>query len=189
MASDDLARLVELAAAGVPYAWEDLVHEFSGMVRAVARSHRLSDADVGDVAQATWLRLFEHLDGITEPTRLGGWLATTARRESLRVLRAAQRHTLVSEPPPEEETDDASADAALIEAERDVVLWRCFTRLRDRDQQLLHLLLAEPRLAYEEIAAALEMPIGSIGPRRARALERLRRELDDEDAVELVLAG
>jgi RNA polymerase sigma factor (sigma-70 family) len=189
MSGEEVTRRVALAAAGDPCAWEDLVHEFSGMVRAVARSHRLSDADVGDVAQATWLRLFEHLDRITEPARVGAWLATTARRESLRLLRGARCLTLVGQDLPEEEASESSADDALIAAERDVVLWRCFTRLRGRDQTLLHLVLAEPRLGYEEIAAALEMPIGSIGPTRARALERLRRELDREDALELVLAG
>jgi RNA polymerase sigma factor (sigma-70 family) len=189
ISGEEVTGLVERAASGDPCAWEELVHEFSGMVRAVARSHRLSDADVGDVAQVTWLRLFEHLDRITEPARVGAWLATTARRESLRLLRGAQRHALVGEDLPERELSESSADEALIAAERDVVLWRCFTRLRERDQTLLHLVLAEPRLGYEEIAAALAMPIGSIGPTRARALERLHRELDREDALELVLAS
>ena len=189
MAGEEVAGLVELAAVGDAHAWEALVHEFSGMVRAVARSHRLCDADVGDVAQVTWLRLFEHLDRITEPARVGAWLATTARRESLRLLRGARRHGLVGEDLPDPVLSESSADEAVIAAERDVVLWRCFTRLRDRDQTLLHLVFAEPRVGYEEIAAALEMPVGSIGPTRARALERLRRELDREDALELVLAS
>ncbi|MEO6858397.1 MAG: sigma-70 family RNA polymerase sigma factor [Solirubrobacteraceae bacterium] len=186
-ASEEVGRLVRLAATGDPDAWAELVGEFSGLVRAIARAHRLSDADIGDVVQATWLRLFEHLDRITEPGRVGAWLTTTARRECLSILRGAQRHTLLGDDMPEGESTDASADDALIAAERDKVLWRCFTRLCGRDQALLQLVLAEPKLGYDEIAAALDMPIGSIGPTRARALERLRRELDSAGALALVL--
>lgn len=184
----EVSRLVGLAACGDGDAWAELIREFSGLVRAIARTHRLSDADISDVAQATWLRLFEHLDRIAEPARLGAWLATTARRECLRTLRGAQRHTPLGEDLPEGEATDPPAGDALIEAERDEALWRCFMRLSGRDQALLQLVLAEPRLGYDEIAAALEMPIGSIGPTRARALERLRRELERDGALALVIA-
>lgn len=188
LAGEEVGRLVGLAACGDGDAWADLVREFSGLVRAIARTHRLSEADIGDVTQATWLRLFEHLDRITEPSRLGAWLATTARRECLSILRGGQRHTLLGDDIPEREAMDMPAADVLVEAERDEALWQCFMRLPGRDQALLQLVLAEPRLSYEEIAAALEMPIGSIGPTRARALERLRRELERAGALALVMA-
>jgi DNA-directed RNA polymerase specialized sigma24 family protein len=60
--------------------------------------------------------------------------------------------------------------------ERDVVLWRALEAISDRCQQLLRVLMADPAPSYEEVGAALEMPIGSIGPTRARCLDRLRRE-------------
>ena len=72
-------------------------------------------------------------------------------------------------------------------AERDDALWRGFTRLPGRDQTLLRLLMADPRPSYQVISAVLAMPIGSIGPTRARALERLRRELDADGTLELLL--
>ena len=59
-------------------AWYGLVDEFNRMIWAVARAHRLSDADAGDVVQVTWLRLLESLDRLHNPARVGGWLATTA---------------------------------------------------------------------------------------------------------------
>lgn len=188
LAPEDVAALVGDAAAGDQRAWDALVSEFSGLVWAVARAHRLSEADAADVSQATWVRLFEHLDRITDPTRVGAWLATTTRRECLRVLRGAQRQVLFGDELPYREPSEASAEAALITAERDVALRRCFGRLKDSDQALLRLLMAEPRPAYEEISAALDMPIGSIGPTRARALERLRKELDREGALALLAA-
>ena len=178
--SATVARLVRAAASGDHGAWEALVDEFGGLVWAVARAHRLSAADAADVAGATWLRLVEHLGDLGEAERVGSWLATTARRECLRVLRHGQRQTPAGEdvdPQPSEPTDIA---AELMTAERDVALWRAFGRLPERDRALLRLLVADPAPSYDEISAALEMPIGSIGPTRARSLGRLRRELARE---------
>jgi RNA polymerase sigma factor (sigma-70 family) len=181
--SATVARLVHAAANGDHGAWEALVDEFGGLVWAVARAHRLSAADAADVAGATWLRLVEHLGNLREADRVGAWLATTARRECLRVLRHGQRQMPAGDdvdPQPPEPTDIA---AELMTAERDVALWRAFGRLPERDRALLRLLVADPAPSYEEISAALEMPIGSIGPTRARSLERLRRELAREGLV------
>ena len=184
---DEIARLVRSAARGDHAAWDALVDEFGAMVWAVARAHRLSDADAADVAQSTWLRLLERLHQINEPSRVGGWLATTARRECLRTLRLAQRQVLCGEEHLEREAPDAAPDEAVVLAERDQALWRCFERLRPSDQALWRLLIADPRPAYEEISAALDIPIGSIGPTRARALERLRRELEREGELSLMI--
>ena len=180
-----VARLVRAAARDDRAAWNLLVEEFGGMVWAIARAHRLSDADAADVSQSTWLILLEHLDSIHEPERVGAWLATTARRECLRVLRAARRCVLSGDELVEAAANDPELEA-LLAAERDRVLWRCFVRLRPSDQALLRLLVAGPRPAYEEISAALDMPIGSIGPTRARALERLQKELEREGQLFLM---
>lgn len=175
----EITGLLRSAGRGDHGAWDALVHEFGGMVWAIARAHRLSDADAADVAQCTWLRLLEHLDSIKEPERVGAWLATTTRRECLRVLRVSHRHVLSGEELFEHECPNTALEDILV-VEQAESLWRCFARLRPSDQALLRLLVAGPRPAYEEIAAALDMPIGSIGPTRARALERLRRELERE---------
>lgn len=171
------ARTVAAAARGNQMAWNEIVEQYSGMLWAVARAHRLSTGDAADVVQTSWLRLVEHLPEIRNPGGIGAWLATTARRESLRTLRRAA----CSEP---SDQLDALTDSRLVEVdgrllrdERDAALWRAFEQLPARDQALLRLLTAEPASSYEEISAALKMPIGSIGPTRARAFERLRREL------------
>ena len=173
-----VAQLVRAAAEGDRRAWEGLVQEFSGLVWAVARAHRLSESDVADVSQTTWLRLVEHLGRIEDPARLGAWIATTTRRECFRVLRARARQISVEDEPLEREPDDTNVDAQVLLAERDAALWRAFARLPARDQALLRMLVADPTPSYQEISAALGMPIGSIGPTRARCLERLRREAE-----------
>ena len=176
-APGDVCGLVRAAAAGDETAWNRLVEAYSGLVWAIARSHRLNDADAANTAQSTWLRLLEHLSDLNDPDRVGAWLATTARRECLRVLRAGNRQLPYGDDLPEPVDPGPGVDAELLAGERDAALWAAFGRLRPSDRALLRLLMADPQPSYEEISAALDMPVGSIGPTRARALERLRAEL------------
>jgi RNA polymerase sigma factor (sigma-70 family) len=185
---DDVARSVARAAAGDRTGWDALVGEFGGLIRAIARAHGLRDGRAGDVAQASWLKLLEHLDDVREPGRVGAWLATTARRECLRVLREGTRHRPLEVEALEDKSPDVPGEELLV-AERDRGLWNAFTRLRPSDQALLDMLLvADPRPSYEEISASLDLPIGSIGPTRARALERLRRQLENDGTLTLMTA-
>jgi RNA polymerase sigma factor (sigma-70 family) len=172
----DPPQLVSRARQGDAEAWSALVSRYSGLVWSVTRAHRLGDADAADAFQATWVKLVEHLDALHEPAAVGGWLATTARRECLRVLRHTAR-TTCSDTLPDVADVGPELDARLLISEREAELWKAFSRLRQGDQALLRMLAAEPAPSYQEISAALKMPVGSIGPTRARALERLRREL------------
>ena len=179
-----ITQLVRAAAAGDQAAWNEIVARYEGLVWATARAHRLSHADAGDVAQTTWLRLVEHLDRIREPEGLGGWLATTARRECLRHLRLHGRES------PSDNVDlfEAPADdlpgLALLTEERDQALWRAFARLGERCQALLRLLVSADEPSYAEIGAALDMPVGAIGPTRSRCLEKLRALVGHDPAVQ-----
>lgn len=174
-----IEQLLREAAGGDEHAWRTIVERFTGLVWATARAHRLATADAADVVQTTWLRLVEHLDRIREPERLGAWLATTARHECLRTIRLQGRE-LPSEDAEAFEGADAagSPDANLLTRERDSALWNAFTKIADRCQRLLRLLAASDPPTYEEISAATGMPIGAIGPTRARCLDQLRRALD-----------
>lgn len=176
MDPNDVAAAVRRAAAGDRTAWDALVDHFSHMLWAVASGFRLGHADTAEVIQTTWLRLVEHLDGIKQPEALAGWLATTTRREALRMLRLRGREVL---------TDDVQfvqgsafdgppgPEPAALEAERKRQVWEAFGRLPQHCQVLLHLLTVIVP-TYAEIAVLLDMPIGSIGPTRARCLKRLR---------------
>jgi RNA polymerase sigma factor (sigma-70 family) len=187
LAQGEIAKLVARAADGDQRSWDRLVDQFSAMVWAVARAHRLEDADAADVSQATWLRLVQHVGRLDKPERVGAWLATTARRESLRVLRDAPRRGEWDDDAAECESPDPAPGGGLLLAERDDALSRALACLRPRDQSLLRMLMSDPRPSYEEIAAALDMPMGSIGPTRARALERLRLALEADGTLALML--
>jgi RNA polymerase sigma factor (sigma-70 family) len=174
--STDPGVLARAAARGDQQAWNALVDRFSKLVWAIARNHRLGADDAAEVSQTTWLRLAEHIDRLQDPSKIGSWLATTARHESLRVLRGASRQIPMGDDLPEPACTGPAIDEELLRSERDSILWRAFSRLPSRDQSLLRLLVSDPMPSYDEIGAAMEMPIGSIGPTRARCLERLRRE-------------
>jgi RNA polymerase sigma factor (sigma-70 family) len=168
-------QLLASASAGDQRAWDALVERYNSLLWSVARSHRLSTPDAADVVQTTWLRLVEHLDSIADPDRLPGWLATTARRECLRLLRHAgrevQSYTALIDVP-----DDAPGlDAGLLRDERDAALWHALATLDEFCQQLIRVLMADPPPSYAEASAILGIPIGSVGPSRGRCLSKLRR--------------
>ncbi|WP_216849533.1 RNA polymerase sigma factor [Pimelobacter simplex] len=172
-----LSMLVPAAREGDQDAWDTIVDRFAPLVDAIIRGHRLSEADGDDVSQTVWLRLVEHLGDLREPDALPGWIRTTTRHECLRLLAARGRVR------PVDPQDDAGLDAVaedttdtgLLDAERAQLLREALAELPEARRALLLLLLADPPVAYDEISRLLGMPIGSIGPTRARALDQLRR--------------
>ena len=180
-----VAELVRQVAGGDKPSWDELVERFTPIVWSIARSMGASAADVSDVAQTTWLRLLEHIDDVEHPERIGGWLATTARRECIRVQQRASRLVPVGD---DQELDRPAmpappADVRVLVDERDAALWRAFGTLPERGRMLLGLLSADPPLSYREISDVMEIPIGSIGPTRARLLETLRKRAEREGIV------
>ena len=159
-------------------AWDALVERYAPLIWSICRRYGLGGADADDVGQTVWLHLVDQLDRLRDPAALAGWLATTARRECLRVLRAAQRLQASGHVPDIENIPDQHAPIAeqeLLTAERHAALREAFTCLPSRCQQLMVLLLEDPPLPYAQISARLGIPAGSIGPSRARCLNKLRR--------------
>lgn len=174
--SAELERMVAAAAQSSSWAWTALMDRFGARVCSVARRHGLSAHDVDDVAQATWMCLFEHIGEIREPRAIGSWLATTARHKSLRVL-----HAKVREQPTEDEHMQLAAiepvnEQRLVAAEQRSALLASLERLTERQCALMRSLLAEPAPRYAQLSQSLGMPQGSIGPTRHRCLERLRSD-------------
>jgi RNA polymerase sigma factor (sigma-70 family) len=185
---DDGSDLVRAAADGDGDAWARLVARYEGLVWATARGFRLSRSDAEDVSQTAWLRLAESLHRIEHPERVGGWLATTTRREALRILEAAARTS------PRDDVDDlaarranvvASVEVEFVEREQQAFdvenarrLWRALDGLSERCQRLLRALMASPPPSYAEVSAAIDIPVGSIGPTRQRCLRQLRMVAD-----------
>lgn len=165
--------MLTLAAGGEQSAWDVLVDRFGQMVWSVARGFRLDDAAAKDVSQTVWLKLIENVDSINDPERLPGWLATTCRREAMRISRSHERDV-----PTEFEYDvedpNPSLEEVLVDDEERRFVVQAFGTLDEVCRQLLRLMVIEPVLSYEEISEVTGRPMGSLGPTRARCLEKLR---------------
>jgi RNA polymerase sigma factor (sigma-70 family) len=173
-----VVALVLRARAGDMAAWNDIVSRYAPLVYSICRRYGLREAESEDVGQAVWLRLVEHLTVIREPAALPGWLAVTTRNECLSVLRtqqSSQHLAAAAQADPTRSRSAPSAEEPALLAERNDAIRVAFAQLRPECQQLLSLLAHDPPLSYAEISARLGMPIGGLGPRRARCLEKLRR--------------
>ena len=170
--------LVTRARNGDQRAWDGLVERYAPLIWSICRRYRLSGADADDVGQSVWLYLVNQLDRVRDPAALPGWLATTTRRECVRVLRAAREpdaagHVMDAGNIPDQQS--TTADQALLVAECHAAVREAFLELPPYCQRLITLLIEDPPLPYTEISARLGIAVGSIGPNRGRCLDKLRR--------------
>jgi RNA polymerase sigma factor (sigma-70 family) len=172
-----VTNLVTCARNGEKQAWDAVVERYAPLIWSICRRHGLGRADTEDVGQAVWLHLVGHLGSLREPAALPGWLATTAMRECLRVLRAARPlgagQMLDAETLPDHQAE--AVEQELLAAERQAALRAALLDLPPCGQRLIALLLEDPPVPYAEISARLGIPIGSIGPNRRRYLDKMRR--------------
>jgi RNA polymerase sigma factor (sigma-70 family) len=177
-AGPTVSDLVVRAKDGDKQAWDALVERYAPLIWSICRRHRLGRDDADDVGQSVWLRLVDQLDRVRDPAALPGWLATTARRECLRVLcstRGAQMSMYARDIESLPDERAGLADKGLLAAERHAALREAFAQLPPNGQQLMSLLIADPPLPYADISARLGIPVGSIGPNRSRYLDKMRR--------------
>ena len=191
----EVTVLVHRAAEGDPAAWNAIVDEYAGLLWSVVRGFRLNEAQAADAVQTTWLRLVEHVADLREPAHLPGWLKTTAHRVCLHVIRQSSREQLVDGDDDrgwgsDDRYDDAELDGPEVTAlrrEQQVLVRRALADLPDRHRELMELLIASPPVSYREISVRLGIPVGSIGPTRARILTHLRESLATAGLRDLAL--
>ena len=181
----DLEALLSRLRENDRTAWNTLIQRYGRLLLHTARRMGLNHSDAADVAQLTWLRLFEHAHQIRQPDRLPAWLTATARRECLRMSMAARRYVLCADPTVVHGPDGPAgrSDVYPVDGEYDPRVERAMSRLPRAYQTLLRLLMSDAGPSYTEIARTLDLPIGSIGPMRMRALDMLRRSPEFAEAV------
>ncbi len=183
------SELVARCRAGQQPAWNLLVRRYQRLIFTVPRRAGLSEDQAADVFQVVFSRLFENLDKLADPSRVQAWLVTTAKRETLRVLELSRR--IVDLVPSSGEEDDGSdpldrfasdqplPEALLADLQQQDRLARALQQLDERSRRFIELLfLQDEALPYAEIAAQLGIAEGSIGPTRARCLQKLRAVLE-----------
>ena len=179
--------LAELAAHafsdyrdGRPEAMSELVDSTTSLLWHTARAQGLSAAQAEDVDQNTWQSLVQHASGITDPRGVLKWLLTTTRREAWAVSKKSRREDVredIGDAMPEVPTTGDEPADAVVRSQEQGLLWRHFKDLPERCQQLLRVIALAERPDYVQVADALGMPVGSIGPTRGRCLAKLKLAL------------
>jgi RNA polymerase sigma factor (sigma-70 family) len=169
----DEGQMAELVTLLTPILWH------------TARAQRLDRESAEDVVQSAWLSLVRSAHSIVDPRAVLGWLIVTAKREAWRVAKRAGR----VEPKDFHDADvvadpQETPDERVLQAEGSERLWEHIARLPERCQALLRVIAFADRPDYAEVAAALSMPVGSIGPTRGRCLAKLRAQLANDPAWE-----
>jgi RNA polymerase sigma factor (sigma-70 family) len=192
MMTDDAQRtdeeLITACRDGDGAAWAVLVERYERLVYTVPSRYGLTPAEIDDVFQSVWFSLLRSLDGIREPDRIAAWLVTTARRECWERRRGSDFRMSSAGSP---ETDLRNEPVDQIAPEEAVAEFLAHERLRlalehldDRCRTLLELLYYDSdEPSYAQIAEILDMPIGSIGPVRARCLNKLRLILHEDERL------
>lgn len=171
MAASD-RELIASCLSGEQRAWADLIARYQRLIYSVARGLCPQPEDCADVFQRVCMELYQGLSRIRNDQTLPAWLITVTKRSSYAVLRA--RKTTV----PIEEFEAAS-DQKIQQIEKEFLIERAVSELPDRCRSLIELLyfdVTEP--SYENISQRLGMPVASIGPTRARCLEKLKKILE-----------
>jgi RNA polymerase sigma factor (sigma-70 family) len=166
------------AMQGDGRAWAALVESYGALVHGTAIRAGLGHADAEEVSQLVWMALLRGGRSIRAARSLPGWLAVTAHRTALRVLR---RRVPVLSTTERLTSEEPSAEELLLREERIDTMRRALAKLSPRCRALLTALYADERPDYRGVAQRLGLPLGSIGPSRARCLVRLRDLLAGEE--------
>jgi RNA polymerase sigma factor (sigma-70 family) len=171
---NELSSVLGAAVDGDQEAWRMLVKRHSQLVWAIARSFRLSPADAEDVSQTVWLQFARRIEHIRDAAAIGAWLATTTRRECMRLIKLRGREHLVGTGTTLESWADPNArsgDETLVRDELVRTVRTALDQLSALCQQLLRLRSIEPRPTNAEIATALDIPVGSVDYRFRRCAQ------------------
>ena len=180
-ASRDDRQLVEACLAGESEAWEALISRYQRLIYSIPLKSRLSPDDAADIFQSVSLKLFEKLETLREHDKISSWIITTTVRECWRMSAKNRREELTNETSSsllEVSSDAPLADHELEAMERRQTVRQAVESLPDRCRELLTILFYQSdECTYVEIAQRMKMPVSSIGPTRARCLEKLKRLL------------
>lgn len=178
--------LITACRAGAETAWETIVHKYQNLIFSIPRRAGLDGDAAADVLQEVFKTLFEKLDSIEQPQFLRAWLTTTARHKTIHYVQREKRGRIQPLFNEENEINYEVPDRALLpdevllRLEKENQIEAALSKIDDRCRRLVTMLYLETeQIPYQEIADALDLPVGSIGPTRARCLKKLLKFLPE----------
>lgn len=168
-------ELVAMCVGGDPQAWEALIVRYRRLIYSIPVKFGFSTADSADVFQGVCLKLIEHLHELKDETKVASWLITTTTRQCIHLKALKHRETGTDEDFQDPPDPSESLEETRILVEQQQTVRDAVEQLSERCRTLLEMLYFSPRsFTYEEIGQTMGMPVASIGPTRARCLDKLR---------------
>ncbi len=168
-------ELVSMCLNGDALAWETLITRYRRLIYSLPVRFGFGPADAADVFQAVCLKLIEHLHQIKDETKISAWLVTTTTRQCLHLRSLKFRETDAGENFDEQPDPADNLEELRILTEQQQAIREAVDQLAERCRSLIEILYFDPRqLSYEDISAQMGIPVASIGPTRARCLDKLR---------------
>lgn len=156
-------------------AWEALIYRYRRLIFSIPVRFSFEASDSSDVFQAVCLKLLEHLHEIKDDRKISGWLITTTTRQCLHVKALRTRETTTEEDMTEPEDPTHNLEELKIMTEEQQAIRESVEELPERCRSLLGMLYFDTKApSYDDISAAMNIPVASIGPTRARCLEKLK---------------
>jgi len=157
---------------------DDLVSAMTPVLWHVVRAYGHDREAAEDVIQATWLGFMRLHPTIADPQAVASWLITSARRGAAAHARSARRADPVEDDRLAAALPDVgSAEAMAVLDDEASRLWEAVAAVDERCRRLLRVIAFLDRPDYHSLSQDLDMPVGSIGPTRARCLAKVRAAL------------
>ena len=172
------AELVAAHLAGNADAWEALLKRYENFLFRLLLRSGLNRTDAEDIFQNVCLKFYLHLEDLHDVTRLSGWLAAVARQEVYRLGRCRAEISLDTTDLPEIAAEQMLPEAMVLAEEHARLVQQGLQELALPCRHLLTLLYRPSPATYAEVSDQLGLPPGSIGPQRARCLQRLKKILE-----------
>jgi RNA polymerase sigma-70 factor, ECF subfamily len=171
-AADD-AELVGRCRGGDQGAWRLLVERHAPLVNGILRGgFRLEAHDAEDAFQEVFTRLYLRLDSVREAGAVRGWIAQVARNVAVDSLRRASHEVVTGAP-----VDEHAYAEPLRAVDEAMTVRAAVERLPAHQAEILDRFFVRDE-SYQTIAAALDIPPGTIASRISRALAALRMEIE-----------
>lgn len=169
-------ELISLCLKGDARAWEALILRYRRLIYSVPVRFSFEPADAADVFQAVCLKLLEHLHDIKDDRKISGWLVTTTTRQCLHVKSLKTRETTSDDTTLEEQADPThNVEDLRVLTEQEQTIREAVDELAQRCRMLIGMLYFDHTSpSYDEISQKMDIPVASIGPTRARCLEKLK---------------
>lgn len=165
-------------------AWKELIRRYESLVYSVIARVGLSYHEAADCFQNTWVMLHAHRTRVKDVSRLPGWLAITARREAIKVLRRSRKHTDLDELQSLESAEPLP-DWELEQLQLQSIMQSALGQIDERCAKLLHaMFFADEDASYDAIAADFGISANALGPARRRCLDRLKKVLEHSELLD-----